>query len=48
MGPGNPLFNGEPVDEDDRIDQEHDHLYDKEESDKDIFEAVKHSAKQFF
>lgn len=48
LGPGNPLFNGEPVDEDDRIARDHDQLYEKAQSDKDIFEADKHSAKEFF
>lgn len=43
LGPGNPLDNGEPVDEDDRIAQDHDQAYSRAESDSDIFAADRSS-----
>lgn len=48
LGPGNPLPNGEPVDEDDRIAQRHDEAYARAQSDADVFAADRHSTKEFF
>lgn len=39
IGPGNKLDNGEPIDEDDRIAQKHDHAYDKATGYPDIAKA---------
>ncbi|XP_075742053.1 uncharacterized protein LOC142794741 [Rhipicephalus microplus] len=48
LGPGNPLQNGEPVDEDDRIAKRHDEAYSRAESDADVFAADRQSTKEFF
>lgn len=39
LGPGNPVDNGEPVDEDDRTAQIHDRAYESATSDSDIRKA---------
>lgn len=41
LGPGNPVDNGEPVDEDDLTAQIHDRAYESANSDSDIREADK-------
>ena len=47
LGPGNPILNGEPVDEDDRIAQEHDYAYDAATSDEHIREADRRAIANF-
>lgn len=52
LGPGNPVVNGEPVDEDDRIAQRHDIAYDEATSDEHIRaadrSAIGHFAQDYF
>ncbi|KAM7284151.1 uncharacterized protein ISCGN_001253 [Ixodes scapularis] len=47
LGPGNPLNNGEPVDEDDSIAREHDRRYSDAETDQDVFAADKDAKHDF-
>lgn len=47
LGPGNPLINGDPVDEDDRIAQQHDQAYSLARSDADVFAADRTSVRAF-
>lgn len=47
LGPGNPLNNGDPVDEDDRIAQQHDEAYSRAQSDADVFTADRASIAAF-
>lgn len=47
LGPGNPVNNGEPVDEDDRIAQRHDIAYDRARNSKDIRTADKTAIGEF-
>ncbi|KAL3198214.1 hypothetical protein MRX96_044489 [Rhipicephalus microplus] len=48
LGPGNPLQNGEPVDQDDRIAKRHDEAYSRAKSDADVFAADRQSTKECF
>lgn len=47
LGPGNTLDNSEPKDTDDLIAQEHDHAYDRAQTQEDILEADRNSANEF-
>ncbi|XP_077550671.1 uncharacterized protein LOC144163838 [Haemaphysalis longicornis] len=47
LGPGNPLNNGQPVDEDDRIAQQHDQAYSLAQCDSDIFSVDRTSVREF-
>lgn len=47
LGPGNPVDNGEPVDEDDRIAQQHDQEYEVAATDSDIRAADRRAINRF-
>ncbi|KAL1424581.1 hypothetical protein MTO96_019987 [Rhipicephalus appendiculatus] len=47
LGPGNPLRNGDPVDEDDGIAKSHDEAYERAKSHVDVFAADQASAALF-
>lgn len=47
LGPGNNLNNGEPVNNADKIAQEHDFKYTIAKTEKDIFDADKEAIKKF-
>lgn len=47
LGPGNPLENGEPVDEADRIAQRHDIAYNQAKSTKDIYNSDRTAIYEF-
>ncbi|KAL1476981.1 hypothetical protein MTO96_017850 [Rhipicephalus appendiculatus] len=47
LGPGNPLRNGDPVDEDDRIARRHDEAYERARSHEDVFAADQESTALF-
>lgn len=48
LGPGNPAKNGDPVDIDDYIAQQHDEAYEQAKTKEDIFNADKQSASEFW
>lgn len=48
LGPGNPLYNGTPVDEADKIAQKHDWAYHHAHTQEDVYSADKEAINNFY